>query len=506
MQKQSAFFAGKARFFSKVSALLPLVALFLLLSACTEAGPTANLSASDAELAADLAEIPQDPFYFARLLGPNDASAPLLRQGQDEEAAARAIEMFFSPWGLSKASSKLYDALWGYYWLKPERGFMENLRPYSRERWQELSENADILNYPSRALAAISLERIDLRLMPTQSPYFFEPARAGQGYPFDYYQNSSLPMGTPLLITHLSKDGAWALIESPSAGGWVERDKLALVDAEFIIAWKSLPMGTITRENVPLTPLAKASAQPKAQALSDDDFLSEPSAAVGLPLAPHFVSIGTVLALEPFPKGFGKLGDGMTALYYPVMNEKGYARLQKAVLPKDVVSAWPLPLSKENMASLMAQMMGQPYGWGGYGGNRDCSSTLRDLYLAFGAWLPRNSRAQAGLGEGMDLSKLSAAQKEDAILREGQPFLSLVGMPGHIALYLGEYEGRAIIFHNMWGLRTKQAGSSAQGRAIIGKAVITSLTLGRERGDIAKPNSLLDGVNRLSFPLSSKNP
>lgn len=502
MRKQREIFLGAGiRPEARRALWAMFLALSLALAGCAQQRANVSLSASDAELAADLAEIPQDPFYFARLNGAEAAVAPLLSPETREGLASRAIQTFFSPWGLKKASSKPFDALWGYYWLNPERGYMENLRPYSPERWAALARNADILNYPSRALPAITVDRADLRLMPTSSPYFFEPARPGQGYPFDYYQNSSLPLGTPVLITHVSQDGAWALVESPSAGGWVERERLALVDAAFMIAWKSRPMGAVLRENTPFRPLGAPPQASAAPIENDAEFLALLPQNAAMPSAPRFASIGTVLPLEEFPAAFGKSGNDATLLYYPIKGEDGYARMEKALLPNTDIAAWPLELTKENMAMLMAQMIGQPYGWGGYGGNRDCSSTLRDLYLSFGAWLPRNSRAQAGTGEGLSLAKLTAEEKEETILREGLPFLSLVGLPGHIMLYLGEYQGRAVVFHNMWGLRTVVPGSDAQGRAIIGKAVITSLSPGRERGDLALPNSLLDNVNRLSFPL-----
>lgn len=540
MQRRPTSRRGRSHFRTALVTLAACLAFGPALAACGGGGASDKLSAGDAELAADLGRIPQDPFHFARAQGAEDAAAPLLDRKRREEAAAAAIEMFFSPWTRNEAGVKLYDALWGYYWLKPERGYMENLRPYSSERWRALAANADILNYPSRALPAITVERADLRLMPTDTPYFFEPSRPGQGYPFDYYQNSSLPLGTPVLVTHVSLDGAWLLVESPSAGGWVKPEAVALVRPEFMVAWKSLPMGTILRENTPLRPLpagappkkaaAKAkSAQAKPAKTKPDGQKAAPQAEPDLlaplpqnsplPARPGFASIGAVLPLESSakasvgaypeapPKAYPEASidpsaHGITALY-PVKGADGYALAQRAALPPEHAAFWPLELTKENMAALMAQMMGQPYGWGGYGGNRDCSSTLRDLFLSFGVWLPRNSRAQAALGDGLDLSKLGAAQKEEAVLREGRPFLSLVGLPGHIMLYLGEYEGRAAVFHNMWGLRTN-AGGGQQGRAIIGKAVITSLSPGAERGDLASPESLLGNVNRLSFPLGSE--
>lgn len=524
----------KRNFFSEFLFLkLPvlLLMLFILASCAVQQRPVNSLSASDAEIARDLSTIPQDPFYFAFKYGQEAASAPLLTGQHHEEVAARAIARFFSPWSQNRPSSSLFEAMWGYYWLKPERGYMENLRPYTQERWAALAKNADPLHYPSRALPAITVDAADLRLIPTNTPYFFSPARPGQGYPFDYYQNSTVPLGTPVFITHVSEDRAWALVETPSAGGWVSMDKLALVSSDFIVAWKSLPMGAVLRENTPLSALdeaAKTASKTKGQSSTakktvastaentpaktakkaasapveaDAAFLGPLEFDGLLPGTPRLVSLGTVLPMESFPKEFGKIPTGMQPVYYPIKGPDGYARMQKALLPDAQMAAWPLPLTRENLAKMIAQMLGQPYGWGGYGGNRDCSSTLREMFISFGVWLPRNSKAQSGVGEGLDLEKLSPADKEAIILREGVPFLSLVGLPGHIMLYIGEYEGRAVVFHNLWGLRITQPGTDEHGRAIIGKAVITTLTPGRERKDIARPNSTLETVNKLSFPL-----
>lgn len=528
----------KRNFFSEFSFLKPpalLLALFILTSCVGQQRPVNSLSASDAEIARDLSTIPQDPFYFAFKDGKEAATAPLLEEQHHKEVAARAIERFFSPWAQTRPSNSLSEAMWGYYWLKPERGFMENLRPYTQERWTALAKNSDPLHYPSRALPAITVDAADLRLMPTNTPYFFSPARPGQGYPFDYYQNSTVPLGTPVFISHISEDRTWALVETPSAGGWVAMDKLALVSSDFIVAWKSLPMGAVLRESTPLAALdetdepaqtantktkgtnntpksgatargghtsAKTVKNAASQAEHADSAFLEPLEFSGqLPSTPRLVSLGTVLPMEPFPKTFGKIPAGMRPAYYPVKGPDGYALMQKVLLPESQLAPWPLPLTRENLAGMIDQMLGQPYGWGGYGGNRDCSSTLREMFISFGVWLPRNSKAQSGISEAIDLEKLSAADKESTILREGVPFLSLVGLPGHIMLYIGEYEGRAVVFHNMWGLRITQPGTNEHGRAIIGKAVITTLTPGRERKDIARPNSILESVNKLSFPL-----
>ena len=73
----------------------------------------------------------------------------------------------------------------------------------------------------------------DLRVMPTRRPFFFDPSQAGEGYPFDYFQNSAVWVGTPLRVTHRSADGAWYLVEAGYAYGWLSADALAWTDSDF---------------------------------------------------------------------------------------------------------------------------------------------------------------------------------------------------------------------------------------------------------------------------------
>ena len=54
-------------------------------------------------------------------------------------------------------------------------------------------------------------------------------------------------------------------------------------------------------------------------------------------------------------------------------------------------------------------------------------------------------------------------------------------MPGHIMLYIGQRRGHPLVFHNMWGVRTRNSGRP--GRHIVGKAVITTLAPGMELPD-----------------------
>jgi hypothetical protein len=143
-------------------------------------------------------------------------------------------------------------------------------------------------------------------------------------------------------------------------------------------------------------------------------------------------------------------------------------------------------------------MMGQTSGWGGIADKRDCSAMVRDLFAPFGIYLPRNSSAQAKAGPAMSLTGLTPSQKEEAILSRGLPFATLVWMPGHIMLYVGEFSGRPVVYHNIWGLRTLE-DDGGEGRLVLGRAVITSLRAGEEVPRVKPERLLITRVQALTY-------
>ncbi|WXG60402.1 NlpC/P60 family protein [Campylobacter concisus] len=124
---------------------------------------------------------------------------------------------------------------------------------------------------------------------------------------------------------------------------------------------------------------------------------------------------------------------------------------------------------------------------------RDCSLFTKDLLASFGVWLPRNSRAQANIGEKINLKGLSNAAKSKEIKEKGVPYLTLVHLPGHIMLYAG-YKGDDIyVVHDAWGLKTAN-----NGRALIGATAITTLNIGQNRSDIQSANLLISKVDSIN--------
>ena len=153
------------------------------------------------------------------------------------------------------------------------------------------------------------------------------------------------------------------------------------------------------------------------------------------------------------------------------------------------------PFNKKKR-TIANELLDQPYGWGGLYQNRDCSAMIQDLFTPFGIWLPRNSKAQAKKGGTyFDLSTLPPNKKESLIIKNSIPYLTLVWLPGHIMLYIGKNNDKAIVFHNIWGLRT----TDELGRKIIGKSVITSLNPGKGIRNIDPNSSLIKKVQGLTL-------
>ena len=117
----------------------------------------------------------------------------------------------------------------------------------------------------------------------------------------------------------------------------------------------------------------------------------------------------------------------------------------------------------------------------------------------FGIWLPRHSEDQVKeVGTYIDLQGLDPEQKEKIILEKGIPYLSLLWRKGHVMLYIGEQNDHALIFHNVWGIKTIDL-SGREGRKIIGKAVITTLYPGEELNSLDPEGLLIKNISAMSI-------
>ena len=428
--------------------------LLFTLTACAGKTPKVPVTAqtNDTRIA-DEKTFHQDLNYFAKKAG---SKRELLDRTQQLEQDRRYNNIFFGPWSMSRANTKKADVC-----IRKARGYKLGGLRWPQDEWDVIVANANVSAYPSLAQPAITLRNTDLRQIPTHEARYDKAITNAPSYPFDDFQYSLLAVGMPVFITHSSADRRWYFLETPLAAGWVDANDVAPIDGTLASTWKNHDLAAITKDKTSLAP--------------------------GI-----FANVGAILPIAE------KSGSSLT-LYYPVREDNGWAGLRTVKLSSNQAQAKPLPITPGNVARLGSEMFGQKYGWGGMYGLRDCSATTRDLLAPFGIWLPRNSRAQARRGVVQNLEGLSKEEKEHIIQQFGTPFLSLIGLPGHITMYVGVYDGQAAILHNVWGVRTVD-GANTNARHVIGKTLITSIAPGAELPDLYRPVSFVDRIRSLSTP------
>ncbi len=362
-----------------------------------------------------------------------------------KKADAFHNEMFFSPWHRESSRYTLEEVQWEFDKYGKEPGYGRKGKKNSRNWIKPLLANAQLHSYPQGGFPAITLRNTDLRVLPTTEAHLSDPRNCF--LPFDNLQNSSVAAGSPLFVSHASKDKKWVLAETHYAIGWIPAQHTAPVDGDFMKQWETGAYATIIKDKTPIHG-ARGKLLFKA-------------------------SLGSF-----FPKS-GEDGKTLQILV-AVAGKKGQAAIQEVSLTRAAAAAKPLPLTAENMTKLANGLMHEPYGWGGLDERRDCSSTLMDLFSPFGIWLPRNSGHQAKrTGIFIDLAGLSPTEKEKRIVTEGIPYLTLLWLKGHIMLYIGKHNGQALVFHNFWSVKTRDKNGKT-GKRIIGRSAITTLYPGQE--------------------------
>lgn len=438
--------------------------LSLLLSACAAKGP---LVPPDPPEVRDVTDLPQDLFAYLGPDGGRSVFAPDVQAGM----LRGFLTGHFAPWERTSPPKDPGDAFWGLNHFAAKTVYGENLLRRSPAWMAEMRRLSRPEDFPNFGRPAVAVVHTSLRVLPTLEPAFLNRHLPGEGFPFDYLQNTAIWAGTPLYLSHLSADGAFALAHCRYASGWVPLADVAFAGPEFRKEFQSTPLVAVTRDRVPL---------------ADEHGLFRFEARVGMILP----------LVRASARGYEVL--------LPIRDARGEAVTMRGLLPPSAAAPLPLPATAANLARVGDSMLGEPYGWGGMYGHRDCSALLLDLYTPFGLGLPRNSRQQGKAGEYISLEGLSDQDKETAILARGVPFASLLWKPGHIMLYVGELGGRAMILHDVWGLRTEERGR--EGRHIIGRVAVTTLTPGAELPELKKPEGLLLHTIRGMVLLGSKNP
>lgn len=421
--------------------LILFFSIFLLFSGCA-------LKDLQKQEIADLTNIPQNIEYYTKDIKIKDISG--LHNYFEKK--------YFRVWN-EDITDDVSSIMWAFKSFTATNSFGENLKPHNDDFFKSLRDNSNFDSFKSVNRKAMTIRYTNLRAMPSIRPVLKDPSLAGEGFPFDYLQNSSIHANEPIIVSHYSKDKEWVFVFSSYASGWIKSYEAAFLDDTQASELQNSQKVFIVKENIPIY---------------DEE--------------------GVFLFKSKIGMLFALLAEDENSYTIRVVSS---AQNNKAIMLKSKISKETAFLGSQNIDAnkldiVVNELYKNNYGWGGIYEQRDCSSMIRDMFTPFGMWLPRNSYQQSRVGKVIDLKGLSNEEKIQTIKQNAIPFETLLYRKGHIVLYVGTYNDEIIVFHNTWGVRTKENGKD--GRFIIGKALFSTLHLGDELKTYDKNSELLKNL------------
>lgn len=384
--------------------------------------------------------------------------------GEDLNVSQSAFEQaYFEPWNIIDGNKIKESVDWAFKTYKVGKSYGENLQLLPQSFFKEMQSNANFENYSTVNREAVTLQEVSIRAFPTDKPLLHDPSRAGEGFPFDYLQNTTIAANKPIFVTHYSKDREWAHVISSFAYGWIKVNQLAFLKKFQTDLWQKAQQVFIIKDGVPIYS-------------QNGNFLFKSRIGMMLALIDEDETSFTVLAVSRYKQS------------RPLFVK---AKLSKTIAHKGFIN-----FNANNLDKIVGELLKSNYGWGGVYGQRDCSSTIRDMFTPFGLWLPRNSYQQSKIGNRISLDGLSDDEKIDLIKEKAIPFKTLLYKKGHIVLYTGIVNNKITIFQNMWGVKTKKNGE--EGRFIVGKAIFSTLNLGDNLTSYDNHSSILKKLKSMN--------
>ncbi|MBI4388046.1 MAG: SH3 domain-containing protein [Candidatus Omnitrophica bacterium] len=266
---------------------------------------------------------------------------------------------------------------------------------------------------------------------------------------FDQLQYTLIKLWTPVAIYHMTTDSKWYYIQAPYVRGWVLAKDIAIFDGMDALKEKAKSelFLAVTGESVPVFSDAALTAR-----------LQKPTMGTVIPLAEKGTSVYTV--------------------WMPSRGEGGRVALSKGYISKesDVREGFP-PYTQANVIRQAFKLLGARYGWGGMYNGRDCSGFTHDVFLSMGVFMPRDSKRQPYAGTQLGhYEPYEGAEQKAAALRTATPGITLMRMPLHIMIYLGEENDHFYAIHSTWAERVGQDPVADEKRR-INQVVMTDLGL-----------------------------
>jgi hypothetical protein len=237
----------------------------------------------------------------------------------------------------------------------------------------------------------------------------------------DFFQESRILVGEPLIVLCESKDKNWYLVES-SYGyrAWTLSYNVAI--------YKKKDDWLKNFENEKILIVTGNKSRTKYDLYN-------------LEISELELSMGTKLRLSNNSSFYSH------NVIIPTRDNNGFCLEKNADISinKDTSIGY-LKLTRRNILNLAFKQLGEKYGWGGMQNSEDCSSYVKNIFRCFGLILPSNTRTQRCIKNCLIIKDLSLEKRKN-VLDLTMPG-SIILFDGHVGIYLGNYKKKNYLIHD----------------------------------------------------------
>ena len=309
---------------------------------------------------------------------------------------------------------------------------------------------------------AIATSYTDIRLLPSDTNFLYDKTT----YDIDRAQVASLDIGNPLVVLLSTKDGKWNYIITYNCEGWVKTKDIAFTTKQTFSDW-----------------------------IKETDFIVVANTKTDIYINEEMTKYYDYIRMSTKLPILEDKNKDIICVKLPKKTNKDNLIFEKAYLYANDVNKGYLKYTQRNVLQQAFKHLNSPYSWGGYNGEQDCSTFIRQVFGCFGLKLPRNSLAQIKSGnKQIDLKQdLSDSEKCKEIISKTTPAISLLYLPGHIMLYIGQENDNPYVIHAIWGtehfINKKESSIS-----FINKIIVSDLDIGEH----TSKGSLLQRIKKVN--------
>ena len=188
--------------------------------------------------------------HYARLSLPQDIKIlPAIKKSYALNDRAYK-KKFFAPWHFKGKRLDERTAFWAFEGYLRGDYYFFNKQKIPLNFFKKAIANANSEALLSLKQKAIITQNTLLKNLPTQTAILKEPFKEGEGVPFDYALDSALNFGSPVLISHFTRDGRFAFVLSEAGWGFVEALHLQSLTDSQASHYESLNFITPLRERL----------------------------------------------------------------------------------------------------------------------------------------------------------------------------------------------------------------------------------------------------------------